>query len=94
MPTLEYPHTEGCAVIGGYVYRGAAMPALQGTYFYADYCQGWLRSFRYVDGQATDTRQWPLLPAHGAITSFGEDAAGELYVTTQTGTVMKIVPGP
>jgi len=94
MPTLEYPHSEGCAVIGGYVYRGAAMPTLQGTYFYADYCSGWIRSFQYVGGHPTDAREWKSLPPHGAITSFGEDAAGELYLVTQDGNVMKIVATP
>ena len=46
---------------GGFVYRGAAIPALQGHYFYADYCQGWVRSFRLQDGQAVEPQQWPAL---------------------------------
>lgn len=92
LPVLEYDHTEGCSVIGGYVYRGAAIPPLQGNYFYADYCVGWVRSFRVDGGVAVDRAAWPTLEPGGPITSFGEDAAGELYVLTEEGGVFKIVP--
>ena len=78
LPASEYTHAEGCSVTGGYVYRGPALAALRGTYFYADYCQGWIRSFRYVNGQATEPRSWPVGDV-GNVTSFGEDARGELY---------------
>lgn len=94
LPALEYSHDQGCSVTGGYVYRGSAIPALQGLYFYADYCQGWVRSFRYVGGVATEVTDWPTLKPGGQITSFGEDAAGELYVLVSSGNVFKIVPGP
>jgi glucose/arabinose dehydrogenase len=92
LPVLEYGHGEGCSITGGYVYRGAAIPALQGHYFYADYCQGWVRSFRLQDGQAVEPQQWPTLAPGGAITSFGQDAAGELYVLSAEGRVSRIVP--
>ena len=52
LPVTEYGHDQGCSVTGGYVYRGSAVPALAGLYFYADYCQGWVRSFRYQGGAA------------------------------------------
>lgn len=97
LPVLDYPHFSGaCSVTGGYVYRGA-VPALRGTYFYADFCAGFVRSFRYQNGQPTDQKEWPLLsPTGGSITSFGEDAAGELYITTQTtqggGSLFKFIP--
>ena len=94
LPVFEYDHSEGCSVTGGYVYRGSAIPALQGHYFYADYCQGWVRSFRYAGGQVSDHTSWPSLSPGGAITSFGEDAAGELYVLDAGGRALKIVPGP
>ena len=69
------------------------MPVLQGTYFYADFCAGFVRSFRYQNGQPTDQKEWPLLsPTGGSITSFGEDAAGELYITTQGGSLFKFIP--
>jgi hypothetical protein len=75
---LEYSHSEGCSITGGIVYRGKAIPEIAGHYFYGDWCSGWVRSFRYRDGQATDRQVWS---GHiGSITSFGEDAAGEMYV--------------
>ena len=94
LPVLDYPHDNGaCAVTGGYVYRGSAMPALQGTYFYSDFCAGFVRSFRYQNGQPTEQTEWPLLSPPGAsVTSFGEDEAGELYVMTQGGGLFKFVP--
>lgn len=92
LPVLDYPHAQGaCSVTGGFVYRGA-IAAVRGTYFYADFCAGFVRSFRFVSGQATEQTEWPLLNAGPfSITSFGEDAQGELYVTTQGGTLLKIV---
>jgi glucose/arabinose dehydrogenase len=91
-PDFEYAHDQGCSITGGYVYRGAAIPALQGLYFFADYCQGWVRSFRYQEGQATELTDWPTLRPGGSITSFGEDGAGELYVIVQSGSVFKFIP--
>jgi hypothetical protein len=64
-----------------------------GTYFYSDYCSGWIRSFAYQGSRATDTREWPTLNTHGQVTSFGEDARGELYVVTAGGTIYRIAPG-
>lgn len=95
LPVLDYPHLSGaCSVTGGYVYRGSSVPALsgvRGTYFYADFCNGFVRSFRYQNGQVTNQFEWPLLNRQG-ITSFGEDAQGELYLMTQGGSLFKIVP--
>ena len=92
LPVLEYGHDEGCSISGGFVYRGAAIPDLQGHYFYADYCEGWVRSFRLQDGQAVESQQWPTLAPGGAVPSFGQDAAGELYVLSAEGRVFRIVP--
>lgn len=92
LPTLQYSHRDGCSVIGGYVYRGSAIPALQGLYFYGDFCGGWVRSFRYADGTANENTEWPTLHAGSALLSFGEDAAGELYLLESSGQVSKIVP--
>jgi glucose/arabinose dehydrogenase len=95
LPVLDYPHLSGaCSVTGGYVYRGSTVPALsglRGTYFYADFCNGFVRSFRYQNGQVTNQFEWPLLNRTG-ITSFGEDAQGELYLMTQGGSLYKIIP--
>ncbi|MBK8003506.1 MAG: PQQ-dependent sugar dehydrogenase [Gemmatimonadetes bacterium] len=92
LPLVAYDHSSACAVTGGYVYRGSALPALRGHYLYADYCGGWVRSFQYVGGQAINTQDRPELEPGGLITSFGEDAAGELYILTQGGSVFRIVP--
>lgn len=92
LPVLQYDHSEGCAVMGGYVYRGSAIPALQGTYFYADFCSGFVRSFKWVGGQATEKQEYQgFLPVGSQPTSFGEDAEGELYITTEGGEVYRIV---
>jgi len=92
LPVLDYDHSSGaCAVVGGYVYRGTAIAGLQGTYFYGDYCAGFVRSFRFSGGQVTEETSWPSLQADG-LTSFGEDASGELYLMTDAGgKVFKIV---
>jgi glucose/arabinose dehydrogenase len=92
-PAAEYTHSEGCSVTGGLVYRGSAMPDLRGHYFYADYCEGWIRSFLYTNGQVGNLRTWPL-GSIGSILSFGEDATGELYVLSATGTVYRFAPRP
>ena len=94
LPVVEYPHTEGCSIIGGHVYRGPAIPSLQGTYFYADYCAGWVRTLKMAGGVATEVTERPELKPGGQITSIGQDAAGELYLVTQQGAVHKIVATP
>ncbi len=91
LPFVEYDHTQGCSITGGYVYRGQAITNLAGTYFYADFCAGFVRSFRFVNGQVTEHVEWGSLNPGGNITSFGEDAAGELYVMTAQGGLFRIV---
>jgi glucose/arabinose dehydrogenase len=92
LPVLEYNHSQGCSVIGGYVYRGSAIPTLQGRYFYGDLCQRSVRSFQFSSGQVSEQTSWPTLSPPGPLLSFGEDAAGELYVLEEGGRVFKIVP--
>jgi hypothetical protein len=89
LPVLEYGHGEGCAIVGGFVYRGRAVPALAGQYVYSDYCSGWLRSFRYDGAAAVDRRAWRIARP-GPVLSFGEDAAGELYLLAASGTVYRL----
>jgi hypothetical protein len=101
LPILDYEHdpdTGACSIIGGYVYRGTSNAAVVGTYFYADFCAGFVRSFRLQNGQLGTQNTWPLLspPSGEQITSFGEDARGELYLvtqnpTTQTGRVFHVI---
>ncbi len=90
MPVLEYDHSQGCAIIGGYVYRGRAIPALRGQYLYADYCSKWVRSFRYANGKASRPTAWATLASQPL--GFGEDANGELYIGLQSGEVVRIEP--
>jgi hypothetical protein len=90
LPVLEYSHDEGCSVTGGYVYRGSRAPDLAGTYFYADYCDGWVRSFRYSGGSVTDERRWDAGDV-GRVLSFGEDDVGELYILSDNGKVYRLV---
>jgi hypothetical protein len=93
LPVIEYgTRSEGCAVTGGYVYRGSAIPAIAGHYFYGDYCRGWIRSFRYANREATQQRSWEL-GGVGNVLSFGEDAAGELYLLSANGRVYQFVRG-
>ena len=89
LPAVEYVHQEGCSVTGGYVYRGSSIPELTGHYLYADYCRGWLRSFRYTGGRAADHRSWAGIALTQAV-SFGQDGAGELYMIAGNG-VWRIV---
>lgn len=92
LPVAEYDHSHGCSITGGVVYRGRAIPGLVGHYLYSDYCEGWLRSFRYVNGAATEHRSWAIGGA-GNVASFGEDSSGEVYVVDHNGTIYKLVDG-
>jgi len=89
LPALEYGFSDGCSVIGGRVYRGEDIPGIVGHYFYSDFCDGWLRSFRFWNGEVIDELSWPDID--GRPSSFGEDGRGELYVTSIEGTVYKLV---
>jgi glucose/arabinose dehydrogenase len=90
-PIIDYTHDNGaCSVTGGYVYRGQAIPTIQGTYFYADFCAGFVRSFRVNNGSAVQQTEWPLLHT-SSISSFGQDGLGELYLTSLSGTVFRII---
>ena len=94
-PVVEYPHSEGCSITGGYVYRGKALPELDGHYFYSDYCTALLRSFKMKDGKAVEHYDWKktLDPDSklAKISTFGQDHAGEIFVVTHEGPVFKLV---
>jgi glucose/arabinose dehydrogenase len=77
-PVAEYSHGQGCSVTGGYVYRGKAVPAAAGRYFYGDYCTGTIWSIKVVGGRARGLRREPFKVE--GLSSFGEDASGELYL--------------
>jgi len=103
-PVAEYSHQEGCSITGGFVYRGKALPMLDGRYFYADYCTGLLRSFVWTSDPSSPTApgwirdhwDWkPTIDRRGIlsqISSFGVDHDGELYIVELTGAIYKLVP--
>ncbi|HYX19216.1 MAG TPA: PQQ-dependent sugar dehydrogenase, partial [Thermoanaerobaculia bacterium] len=94
LPVIEEDHTGGwCALIGGFVYRGTAIPALSGTYLYSDNCLG--------DIYAATPVTWStslLLPSSLGVSGFGQDDAGEVYVADYNGGVYRLdpatAPGP
>ena len=87
-PVAEYTHARGCSVTGGYVYRGAARRAERGRYVYGDYCSGIVWSFRIAGGEARGLRVEPFRVE--SLTSFGENAAGELFAVSSEGTIYRI----
>ena len=87
LPVVEYSHAEGCSVTGGYVYRGAAVPALAARYVFGDFCSGKIWTIpRAAASPATKTL---LLSTSLNISSFGEDERGELYVLDIGGTLYR-----
>jgi glucose/arabinose dehydrogenase len=98
-PVHDYTHTLGRSITGGYVYRGQAIPGFQGHYIYADYVSTRFWSFRYDGNSVQDLQERtaelnPGIPRPiRSVSSFGEDALGELYICDLTGgAVFKIVP--
>lgn len=93
MPVVEYGRDAGCSVTGGYVYRGNAHPTLDAGYVYADYCSGRIWTLtRTADGAWQPAA---LLRLDARISSFGEDEAGELYLTAHnTGVIYRLVATP
>jgi hypothetical protein len=84
-----YAHDAGrCSVTGGYVCRGTAVPAAVGRYFYGDFCTGEVWSTKVTAGRASPPAAEPFrVPA---LSSFGEDARGELYLVSQSGPVYRL----
>jgi len=90
-PIFEYSHAEGCSVTGGYVYRGASLPGLQGVYLVGDYCSGqvWALTPAAAGWQAD-----LLFEVSFSLSAFGEDEAGELYLLDhRRGGVYQLVAG-
>lgn len=79
-PVAEYSHDQGCSVTGGYVYRGRAIPELQGQYLYADWCSGRAWALPATGGKPGEITR--ALGKIEGVTSFGEDRAGNIYVVT------------
>ncbi|MFD3920921.1 PQQ-dependent sugar dehydrogenase [Streptomyces sp. NPDC058595] len=90
-PVFEYDRNGlGCSVTGGYVYRGDAIPGLQGQYLYSDYCDGTVRGLTIDNGEVTG--QSDLGVNGGEVISFVEDGDGELYVLALGGGISRIDP--
>jgi glucose/arabinose dehydrogenase len=90
LPILEYSHDNGnCSVTGGYMYRGAAIPDLYGTYVYGDFCSGQIWTASQQSGTWSPVLLSISLPG---VTTFGEDASGELYAGTSSGALYLLAP--
>ena len=87
-PRAEYSHDFGCAVIGGFVYRGSAMPELRGWYVYGDFCSGRVWA---VDASSDTGAAIPIADTNLPIASFAQDSAGELYVVTFANQIAELV---
>lgn len=87
IPVTEYDHDAGCSITGGYVYRGIALPELDGHYFYGDFCSGFLRSY------SPETGDWDWTEMTGftqQLSGFGVGGDGEIYVVSRTGSIYRI----
>ena len=89
-PVLQYGRSEGCSVTGGLVYRGKGAKAAYGRYFYGDYCTGNIWSAKLSGSGATGLRKERFRISN--VTSFGEDAAGELFAVSHVGTLYRLTP--
>jgi glucose/arabinose dehydrogenase len=90
-PVLEYPHSPDCSISGGRVYRGPSISALVGAYVYADFCSGRIAALKLVGSALAETRA--SFTTVSEPVAFAEDKAGELYVLSLTGSIMKFAAG-
>jgi len=88
LPIFDYSHADGTAVIGGYVYHGTAIPSLQGTYVFGDLTGP---VWNLVEGPPGTWTRNTLMSTGRQISSFGQDASGELYLVDLSGSVLKLV---
>jgi glucose/arabinose dehydrogenase len=87
LPVIEYDHSKGCSVTGGFVYRGDKFIELQGMYFYGDYCEGTIWGLRLVNGEWQNNL---LIDTDLNISSFGDNEAGDLFVVDLSGSLYEI----
>ena len=88
LPITEYPHSDGIAVIGGYVYKGTGIPSLANKYIFGDLTG---KIWSLTEAPANTWTRGDLLSTGRTLTTFGRDAAGELYVVDQSGSILKLV---
>jgi hypothetical protein len=89
LPIVDYDHSQGCSVTGGYIYRGDQIPSLRGYYIYGDYCSGNIWALAYNGSVVTENIL--LVDSGLRITSFGEDPAGNLYILDRQGGIYTLV---
>ena len=87
LPVSEYGHEDGCSITGGYVYRGNAIPELNGHFFYSDFCSGIIRSYSPATGDHDWTSMTGAIPS---VAGFGIGGDGELYVVSLGGTIYRL----
>jgi glucose/arabinose dehydrogenase len=93
LPVVDYGRDAGCSVTGGYVYRGAAVPGLVGQYLFGDFCSNRIWALATPAGESEPIELTAELDSEalvGGLSSFGEDAAGEVYVVSHAGRVFRI----
>lgn len=90
-PVFEYDHDEGCSITGGFVYRGSAIPELDGAYLFADLCRPTIRALRADGNRLVEERTFDV--DVGTPISFGVEPSGEIVVLSQTGDVYRIEAG-
>lgn len=98
LPLIAYSHANGCAVIGGQVYRGSNVPALDGTYFYADFCSARVWAARAFEGQLVSnveiTAQLQSSGGFSGPVAIGRDGFGEIILATVGGCLFRFIPDP
>jgi len=87
LPVSEYGHEDGCSITGGYVYRGSAIPELDGHFLYSDFCTGFIRSYSLSTGDHDWTQMTGSIPG---VSGFGVGGDDELYVVSYGGTVYRV----
>ena len=92
-PVFTYGRDEGYSVTGGYVYRGSAIPGLDGAYVFGDFGAGVVRALAVEGGRVTGERSLGVETGPASLVSFAEDADGELYAVSLDGPVFRLVPG-
>ena len=88
-PIVTYSHSKGCSITGGYVYRGASVPPARGRYFYGDYCSGTIWSLHASGGKLRSGPRRESMHV-SSLSSWGEDARGELYAVSLDGDIFKL----